>query len=288
MLARLLAVLSVCLGVALPPAPAEAASAELQVVYPRIDEHSADDYGYAVLELALARSGQPYRLSVSTARMNQERARSEMEAGRISVMDFGTGAAYEARFRAVYFPIDRGLSGYRLAIIRRHRAGDFAMVRTLGDLRAMAAGQGTGWADSRILEAAGIPVRSAEFDQLFRMVEAGRFDFFPLGVEEVYGLLDRFQGEAPNAVVEDTLVLHYPFARLFFVRKDDARLHDAISLGLQRAFADGSFQRLLENHPRVKASLQRAGLRQRTMIEIDNPFLTPAFRAIPAQYFYRP
>ena len=285
---RMFTKLGLAVLLALGLAASSQAAPLLDVVYPRVEERSTEDYGYAVLELALAKSGVPYRLRLSPFAMTPERARLEMEAGRVSVLDFGTSADYEARFRAVYFPIDRGLSGYRLAIIHEASAPSFARIRTLADLRAMVAGQGPGWADATILTAAGIRVETAQFEQLFRMVNARRFDFYPLGVEEVYGHLEHHRALAPNAIVEPKLALHYPFARLFFVAKGNAELHDALSTGLKRAFADGSFQQLLENHPSVKRSLAQAALSRRVIIELDNPLLTPAFKQMPAEYFYRP
>jgi len=260
----------------------------LEVIYPQSEERPTADYGYQVLQLALRKSGQPYRLSLSKLKMNLERTRAELRAGNISVCDFGTGQTFEDMFLPVYFPIDRGLSGYRLFIINKAQAPDFAAIRNLDDLRRKVAGQGRGWSDVQILNYARIRVHIAEFDDLFRMVDAQRFDFYPLGVEEIYPLLARYQDLAPNSIVEQTLVLHYPFARLFFVRKDNTALRDALLLGLQRALADGSLQRLLNNNAAFSEALKRANLKHRTLIEIDNPTLSPTFRAMPQEYFLTP
>lgn len=266
----------------------QVSAAVLDVVYPQAEERPPEDYGYQVLQLALSKSGQPYRLSLSSYKMNLERTRSELKAGTVSVCDFGTGQAFEQMFLPVYFPIDRGLSGYRLFIINRALAPAFAQIHDLAGLRKKVAGQGRGWADTLILEAAGIHVRTAEFDDLFRMVDAQRFDFYPLGVEEVYPLWSRYRALAPNSIVEKTLVLHYPFARLFFVRKDNTALRDALLLGLQRALADGSLQRLLDGNARFSGALKRADLKHRTLIEIDNPNASPEFKAMPRAYFLTP
>lgn len=246
--------------------PVAGAGSELQVVYPQIEERPTDSYGYKVLELALAKSGRHYRLSISKELMSQERARASLEDGRISVFDTGTSAQAEQRLRAVYFPIDRGFSGYRLFIINRALAPEFAAIKDLDGLRLKVAGQGPGWADTRILEHAGIKVQVAPFAALFVMADNRRFDFYPLGLDEVYGLLSRYRERAPHSVVEETLVLHYPFARLFFVNKDNRELHDALLAGLQAAFADGSFQRLLESDPAYQAARKRANIARRTEI----------------------
>lgn len=262
------------------------ALAALNVVYPAIEERAEDSYGFKVLKLALDKSGTPYRLTLSPDKMNQERARVALENGSISIFDTGTSREFEQRFKAVYFPIDRGLSGYRLFIINQKLAPQFAVVKTLGDLRKHSAGQGPGWADSRILAHAGIPVQTAEFSSLFRMVDLMRFDFYPLGAEEIFGLFDRFQAIAPNSMIEPTLALHYPFGRLFFVRKNNKALHDAVQAGLEKAFADGSLQALLESDELFK-SVARADLPHRTIIELDNPNLSVRFRSMPARYFYQ-
>lgn len=262
--------------------------ATLHVIYPRIEERPPDDYGFKLLELALKKSGAPFMLAMSVPKMNQERARHLLDQGDISVFDAGTSAEFEARFDAVYFPIDRGLSGFRLLLIHKDAQQDFAPIQSLAELRRMSAGQGPGWADSKVLTAAGIHVKTAEFESLFRMVNARRIDYYPLGADEAYTLLERYRALAPDVVIEPHLVLQYPFSRLFFVRKGDTQLRDAILSGLQKAFADGSLLRFFEQDERFHTSLQRAGLKQRTVIGLDNPYLTPSFRQIPKEYFYLP
>ncbi len=264
------------------------ALAQLNVVYPAIEERASDNYGYKILDLALSKSGRSYHLSVSPLKMNQQRARASMADGSISIFDTGTSAEFEDRFRAIYFPIDRGISGYRLFIINKRLAPEFAAIKNIDGLRKETAGQGPGWADIKILQKAGINVQTAEFKSLFTMVEIGRFDFFPLGIEEIYPLLDQRRQQAPNSVVEQTLALHYPFARLFFVRKDNKELHDAVMAGLELAFVDGSLQKLMDNDDAFKAARLRANLANRTIIEVDNPNLTQRFKEMPSKYFALP
>jgi hypothetical protein len=101
-------------------------------------------------------------------------------------------------------------------------------------------------------------------------------------------MLERYRAQAPDVVVEPHLALHYPFARLFFVRKGDHALRDAILSGLRKAFADGSLQQLLESDNRFHDSALRAGLKERTIIQLDNPNLSDSFRHMPKEYFYLP
>ena len=261
--------------------------ADLNVIYPAMDERPVENYGYKVLALALEKSGRKYHLSIFTRQMNAQRARKSIEDGTISVIDVGSNVEFEKRFSAVYFPIDRGLSGYRLFVINKKSAPDFAVIKNLSDLQKKVAGQGPGWADVKVLEDAGIKVETGEFVSLFRMVDKGRFDFYPLGIEEIYNLLDKYKVNCPDSIIENTLALHYPFARLFFVKKENKELHDALFEGLEKAFADGSFQALMNNDASFKEEQLRANLKDRTIIEIDNPNLSTQFKKIPAKYFMK-
>lgn len=256
-----------------------------EVIYPAITERAAGDYGYKVLDLALSKSGRPYRLRLTTQTMNQERARQLLLSGGISIMDCGTSQEFEDKFRTVYFPIDRGLSGYRLLIVKRGGSAATPAFRNLADLRGKTAGQGVGWADNAILEHAGIRVKTAPFESLFSLVELGRVDFFPLGAEEVFGFLERYRNLVPSGVVEPRVALHYLFGRLFFVNKKDAELQNMVMAGLTKAFEDGSFQALLGSDPFFQNALVQAHLKERTIIELENPNLTAAFGRIPKQYF---
>jgi hypothetical protein len=267
--------------------PAQAYS-DLEVIYPAMEERPIDSYGYKGLALALEKSGRKYHLSISKNAMNSQRARRSIDDGTISVLDAGTSAEFEKKYSAIYFPIDRGLSGYRLFIINKNLAPEFAAIKSLDDLQKKVAGQGAGWADIKILEGAGIKVVTGEFVALFKMVDRRRFDFYPLGIEEIYSLYDKYRGACPDSIIENTLTLHYPFARLFFVRKDNKDLHDALMEGLEKAFADGSFQDLINKDASFRELQLRANIKNRTIIEVDNPNLTPQFRQIPAKYFIKP
>nr|WP_315495264.1 hypothetical protein [uncultured Rhodoferax sp.] len=269
--------------------PGLAQVAPLAVVYPNLNGNGADNLGYRVLELALQRAARPYSLLLHPVAVNDERARAMLRRGEVNVADFGSGREFEKAFNAVYFPIDRGLLGYRISLIHYSLEHEFARVGSLTQLRRFRAGQGLGWSNNAIMQAAGISVVTGPtLESLFPMLEAKRFDFLPLGLNEVYGFSEQYGDFAPSMLVDAHTLLVYRFARLFYVRPDSAELHATILLGLRRAFADGSFQRLLNNDPSVRRALLRAKLSQRNVITLDNPLLTEAFRAMPDEYFFKP
>ncbi len=264
-----------------------AAHAQIRVVYPNLEER--EGYGYSILALALEKSGVDYTLEIYGKRINMERAKYLLDRGDISVIDLGTSAEFESRWDAVYFPIDRGLSGYRLMFVNEELLPAFAAIRDVRTLSGYSAAQGTDWADTAILRHAGIDVlESARFDTLFKMVDARRVDFFPLGVEEIGTFRDRYADLLTHTAIEPTMALHYPFARLYFVRKGNTELETAILRGLERAFADGSFQRMFAGDPGVVKSLGIANLGNRRILEMENPYMSDRFKAIPGEYFYSP
>lgn len=263
--------------------------APLRFVYPNVNGLADAGFGYRVLQLALRQWGRPHELQLLSEPTNNPRSLRALEQGRVSVMDLGTNVELQRRFQAVFLPIDRGLSGWRLLLVRASDRARFAAVHSLADLAGLNAGQGTNWPDAELLRGAGLRVDSADrLDGLFKLLQAGRIDYVPLGINEIHGFLNTYRALAPDAVVEPRLALFYPFARLFYVRRGDDERHAAISKGLSRAFEDGSFAALFATHAATQTALAQARLAERRVLQIDNPELNEAMRAVPARYFIRP
>lgn len=265
--------------------PAHARSSGLDVVYPALGERPRQGYGYRILELALQHCGEPFTLRLSTESAGPARARMRLEEGDISVYDFGVSPEADQRFSPIHFPIDLGLSGYRRLVVRRDRADKLGAVRTLEQLRLYTAGQGLGWADIRILENVGVRVYANTFSALMRMLEGGRFDCLPLGIEEADDLLAANRALAPNCVVLPSPVLRYPFARQFYVSRRQPRLRDALQRGLEKAHGEGAVRRLLQQLPSFAPLIGPKAPAVGPVIELPNPWLSEAFRAMPARWF---
>lgn len=243
-------------------------------------------FAHAVLHEALQRAPGEYRLVKSSRpEMSNARALVELERKQVDVLWVGTSPNLEKRFRAVYIPITRGLLGHRLFVIHRDEQDVLSRVTSIEGLRELVGGQGTGWTDTAILEQANLDIRTASFDALFQLVNNRRIDYYPLGASEVYGFVRQYRSEYPDIAVEDDLVLVYPFDFLFFVRRDNTQLHDAIEDGMEAMYADGSYIELFRSHPEVKPFFDRGGLDGRRVMRIPNPFSTAEFRAIPDRYW---
>lgn len=244
--------------------------------YPRAPsgEEYRQEYVLAQLQLALDKVGSPLQLQPSEQPMEQERALLSLEEGNsVDVVWSMTSRDREQRLLPVRIPLDKGLYGWRIALLRADRAQLLQQVRTLGDLQAFSAGQGHDWPDTAILRHNGQPVVvTSNYDSLFRMLDAGRFDYFPRAVIEIW---DEARHRSDAALTIDRhLLLHYPTALYFFFSPRNPELAESVRAGMQLALADGSFDRLFMQ--RYGASLQQVNFAERQVLEMDNPLLPSA------------
>ena len=258
----------------------------LKVVYPLPADSARWDYPIGLLRLALEKSGRPFALEPTSQVLTQSRQIHSLEKGRVSVAWMGTSADFEARMRAVPVPLYRGLLGHRICIIDRDSQARFSAVRTLEDLKTLTMGQGLGWSDVDILEAAGFNVHTGRYETLFKMVDAGRIDCFPRGVNEAPGEVAQRSPESPGITVEKDVMLVYPFAMFFFVNRDDRDLAETLEKGLKAAYEDGSFMTYFEGHPSIRKIFSGARMEERRRFDIDNPLMTKETRAIPDRYWH--
>ncbi|MPQ59565.1 hypothetical protein [Duganella sp. FT27W] len=271
-------------GLLLCGAPARAAVAAPTILtYPLTSEgvDSRYDYEWAVLRMALEKSGAragEFDVRRSAVAMSPPRVLHEMRSqpGRINVFVRATSAELEREFLPVRLPVDRGLLGYRLLLIRASDQPRYARVRSAADLASMRAGLGQGWTDVEILRAAGIPVvEGSSYTGLFSMLDANRFDFFLRSIDEASREIDERHEEYPRMAVEQTLLVHYPLPRYFFLRRDaqGRQLATRIEAGMETMIRDGSLGTLFQ---RYKGDLiRKAQLDQRRVIRLANPQLGP-------------
>ena len=275
---------------------AAAAAADANIVYPltgsRLD--SRYDYDWAVLRLALdktrARYGS-YDLHQSPIIMSPQRITQELQnrPGRINILARATDPELEKTFLPVRIPIDKGLLGYRIFLVRAADLPRFAAVRTLRDLQPMTAGQGKGWADIPILHAAGLStVEGSTYEGLFAMLEAKRFDFFSRAADEATREYNERHTLNPTLAVEPTLMLHYPLPRYFFLRRDaeGRELAARITAGLEIMVRDGSLNELFYRYK--NAIIEQADLKHRRVINIANPDLSPETPLSRSELWYDP
>lgn len=272
---------ALALGAATPAATLAAAAttaATPLVRYPRSESEgqgrNTEHYPVRLLRLALARSGQPYRLQPTGVMMRQNRALAELKAGRaIDIVWTMASQQRERDLLPIRIPLDMGLIGWRLLLIRAQDAPRYAAIRQPGQLQALDALQGHDWPDSDILRANHYRVQTAsDYAGMFKMLESGRVDYFPRAVFEVWHEAAAFADH--GLVVAPGLALHYPSALYFFVNRANTALADALRRGLEQMLADGSYARLFQDY--YGELVARSALDQRRVFELRNSLLSPA------------
>lgn len=257
-----------------------APAAPMRYVYPppeSANDHRTDYY-WRLLEAALqATEGRwgPYLLAPSTQAMNTDRAQMLLaRSDEVSVMARTTSMEREATLTPIRIPLDKGLTGYRLFLIQKPLQQRLDKVRTLKDLQAFSIGQKSQWVDVAILQAAGLTVVEAlDYESLFHMLPAGRFDLLSRGVNEIQQEWDVRQPDNPALAIERSLLLYYPLPRYFFFAPTPEGRHLArrVTEGLERMRASQEFERLYQAYKRE--ILSGLDLRGRRLLRIANPQL---------------
>ncbi len=240
---------------------------------PEWADSERDPYGIALLKLAFAKAGVCHTLVYSKQKMKQGRAVYELErnSGKLDIMITMTSPEREAALLGVPVPLTKGLLGWRIALVRKEQLHQFAAVREAGQLKKFVAGQGHDWPDTAILRGNGLPVEvSSAYDGMFKMLEAGRIDYFPRAVQQVFAEHE----EHPSLAVEPHIALRYPADAYFFVNRGNTRLAADVRRGLESAVADGSFDQLFYSY--FAAQIAAAGLEGRRIIDLANPARAPS------------
>ncbi|WP_240221518.1 transporter substrate-binding domain-containing protein [Rheinheimera hassiensis] len=247
-------------------------AAEL-VRYPAIAhvEDPRSVYPLALLEQALAQSERQYQLQSSSERMSKSRSIVFLkEQAELDVLWTMTSVERELDLQPIRIPIFKGLSGYRIMLIRNDQQAKFSASAKPEQIRRLVYAQGHDWVDAKVLQLNGFSViGAAGYDNLFSMLEKGRVDAVPRNALEIADeaalLTER------NIMTEQNWVLYYPTASYFFVNSANEQLAKDIENGLRKMVADGTFDQLFyqffANH------LAELKLDKRQIIKLDNPLL---------------
>jgi hypothetical protein len=234
------------------------------------------EYDYALLELALLKTIDthgPFEIRRTPPGFNFKR--SILSAEKNAYPNFFVRAMASPkilkRMAHVLFPVDRGITGYRVAFVTRSTAERLKSVRSLEELHQFTIVQGIGWRDTDVLNANGLKVITASnFKSMIQMVSHQRSDMFLRGVNEILAEWQRNQ-RIKDVVVEPNLLIHYPFPRFLFTAKENTDAANRVFKGLIQAYQDGSMQRIWRHY--FKESVDFAKMKDRILIQLENPFI---------------
>lgn len=248
------------------------------------------EYRWKVLELALNHvrkaSGTSISLRPYDEKVTQNRGIHLLQSGEIDVIALGTNDEREVVMRPIRIDISRGVVGYRVFLISESDQDRIARMDDEAFKTQLSFGLSSQWADVPVMRANGYTVVTAtEYDRLFPMLAAHRFDAMPRGIGEADIELKAQRPTYPQLAIEKTRALFFPYPIYFWVRLEDAQLAEQIERGLDAALADGSFQRLFQTyHAAMIKDLKRS---TRRVIRLDNPLLPPDTAEIDTGWWWR-
>lgn len=274
---------TLCLLGALAPGLRARGAEPMRFVHPPPETTSDQRHTYywALLEAALqsnrAQFGDYTVVSYDTP-MNFQRGVAEVEsgdAGRVNILARATNLDLETRLLPIPIPLDKGLLGYRLFLVMPDTEAKLGAVRTLDELKRFSIGQASAWTDVRVLSDNGFRLVIADnYEGLFQMLGAHRFDLFSRGVNEIHAEWMAHRDSVPGITIDRALVLQYPMPRYFFVPRTPLgrRMAARISDGLHRIARSGEFERHYQAYK--KAVLADVDLSGRRVFRLPNPQLS--------------
>ncbi|MAJ70569.1 MAG: hypothetical protein CBB67_017325 [Alteromonadaceae bacterium TMED7] len=237
------------------------------------DDNTIHSYFVDVLTLALnktQRNGLPFRIVPDPFNANQDRLLRQVKEGSTDVTWAVTSIEREEANQAVFFPLARGLLGYRVFLIHPDNENEYRE-KPLSELKESLSVQGIGWPDTDIMRFNGYRVKEVPMSMMFKLIESKMADYFPRSVMEIEFELSSRQSEP--LMIEPARGFYYPSPMYFFVNKRNRMLAERIHKGLDIALNDGSLVALFNKQPFSQSAFKI--LKGRDILKLQNPLLSP-------------
>lgn len=243
------------------------------IKYPKseVENDERFEFPLALLELSLQKTGVRYQLVASSSSITQAKSIRRLEENlEINVLWSMTDGQRESQLLPIRIPITKGLIGWRVLLTHKDNPFLFAKVNSQADLLKYSPVQGIAWPDTKILQANGFNVITArDYIEATQSLNFQEADFFPRSVIEVSSELDNAYSK--NFRLKKNILIRYPAAQYFFTNKSNITLANLIRTGLERAIADGSFDKLFMAH--YGEVLERLNVEGAKVFELTNPLL---------------
>jgi len=256
---------------------AQACQADVTVVMMTATQVVKDpraSYAGAALALALEKTRSEYGnfLIMNTPVMNTARALLEIKANRTPnqlVVTSFQNRMLDDGLHYASFPIEYGVTGYRICFVSPNAREAVSRARTLAALQKFTIGQGAGWADVAILRHNGFEVEElSNHESGYLMVASNRIDLFCRGINEVMEEWNEHANVAGLAL-DRSMVLRYPLPRFYFGNQKSSALLERIAKGLRMAHQDGSLQKVWSKY--YAESISFAKLKNRRVFNLSTP-----------------
>ncbi|MFT7559749.1 MAG: hypothetical protein ACI93R_001664 [Flavobacteriales bacterium] len=216
----------------------------------------------------------PYHLVPYEELLPSARVMLEVERGDIINVLWGPAVTQlsQSNVIPIHIPLMKGLSGYRLMFIKDENQDFFDGIHKKTQLNSFSVGQESGWMDVLIyLENNMKVIRAPDFHSIFSMLNAKRFEAFPVAITQITQILQDYNKEFPSLKVEEGIVIYYPLPFYFYVNSDQPEMAKRLKNGLERMIESGEFDRRFDKH--FKHLEKEFNLKERRVFTLKNQFL---------------
>lgn len=173
--------------------------------------------------------------------------------------------------------LTKNLLGYRVPIIREEDAGIFAGISGSEELQKLDHGIPETWSDATIFRHNGYNVvEEGNFDDIFDRLQNKRFDYSTFGANEVLGVYENRASKREGLIIDQNILLFYPFPLVFYVNPNLPKMAERIEQGMQSIISSGKLDAIFNAHyGKITAQLN---LNSRRIFVLDNPMIPDEFR----------
>jgi ABC-type amino acid transport substrate-binding protein len=239
---------------------------------------SRQEYEREVLSAALAATNKTHGAwNLTIDNTDYPAAEDEASVFRTKGFDiFGTVAGNQklANEQKILIPLPlmKGLLGYRILIVRADEREKFGAIKTAKELQKLRLGIPSTWADAELFRQNGYPVvEKGGFDEIFTRLRNKEFDYVSFGANEVDGVFAERAASAGQLVIEQSLLVYYPFPLVFYVNPKNKALAERVTQGLTRISSNGELDKIFKRY--FGKGLVHLKLNERQMIKLSNPML---------------
>ncbi|MCA1803648.1 MAG: transporter substrate-binding domain-containing protein, partial [Rhodothermaceae bacterium] len=173
--------------------------------------------------------------------------------------------------------LTKNLLGYRIPIIREEDARLFDSISGPEDIQKLQHGIPETWSDATIFRHNGYNVvEEGNFDDIFDRLQNGLFDYSAYGANEVLGVYENRASKREGLIIDQNVLLFYPFPLVFYINPDLPQLAQRIEQGLQNIIASGKLDAIFDEH--YGTITEQLNLDSRRLFVLDNPLIPDEFQ----------
>jgi len=173
--------------------------------------------------------------------------------------------------------LTKNLLGYRVPIIRKEDAGLFGEISRHEDLQKLNHGIPETWSDATIFRHNGYNVvEKGSFDDIFDRLQNKLFDYSAYGANEVLGVYENRASKHEGLIIDQNILLFYPFPLVFYVNPDLPKMAERIEQGLQSIISSGKLDAIFNEY--YGNITEQLNLDRRRIFVLDNPLIPDDFR----------